>query len=176
MRTFGTFFTTTIPGIFQGAWEAAIRLFTTYFVGPFIRAWNFIKDSVTSLFTGFANGIIGILNRLISSIGRLPIPRVSVGVAYAGIGPLRVPYPTFGVGTRPLSSYIGDGADYPPLRLRRRPRGPRHVNEHDGPGDDPRARAAPTVNYYSLAATDFAREVERLINAPGAQARAVGAP
>ena len=33
-----------------------------------------------------------------------------------------------------------------------------------------------TNNYYSLAAQDFARATERIINAPNAEARAVGLP
>ena len=159
---FISFFTETIPSFFSRAWEGVVKLFR-----------------------GFANTIIGILNGLIRAIGRVPIPSVKVGVGYVGIGPAQIPYPTISVSSRPLSS-LANIPQIPtisaPLSLT--PSRPGYLEGQAGSlsqrpdsfitgGGGTRGT---TNNYYSLTATDFAREVERLINAPGAQARAVGAP
>ena len=197
LEDFTGFFTETIPGIFKGGWDSVIGFFYGVFARPFVVAWARIKgffledftafftetipgvfksgwEDVVGLFEGFANDIIGVLQSLVDSFGKLPIPRVSVGVAYRSFGPLRVPYPTFSVGTRPLSSYIGlpQIPTIPTPSADPRQQTPSfRGGSSGGPGTN-----GPIVNYYSLASTDFAREVERLINAPGAQARAVGAP
>ena len=42
-ENFTTFFTETIPGIFEGALASAVGLFWTIFINPFVRAWTFIK-------------------------------------------------------------------------------------------------------------------------------------
>ena len=112
---------------FKGAWGAVIGFFRSDFISPFFSAWHatrdffgetFIKfftetipdvfkgawDKVIGLFRGAANTIIGILNSIIRAVGKIPIPKVRVGTAYAGIGPVQVPYPTLSVSTRPLSS------------------------------------------------------------------------
>ena len=196
-NSFVKFFSQTIPGIFKGAWEGVISIFRKSFVGPLFTIWyatrNFFQNDFTSFFTetipeifrgawgriatlfrGFANNLIGGLNRLINAFGSLPIPTVSVGIAHRWVGPIRVPYPTFSVGTRSLSSYIGS----PQIAT---------IGASPGTGEAPAARGGPgaspgrgggTTNnfFYSLAASDFRRETEAIINAPQAQARAVGAP
>ena len=199
--SFVQFFTETIPGIFKGAWEGVISIFRKSFVGPLFTIWyatrNFFQNDFTKffaetipgiftsgwtrvkdLFLGFANSLIGILNRLVSSFGRLPIPTVSVGIAYRHVGfGIKVPYPTFSVGSRPLSSYIGTpristiGAS--PVTIGSPGGAPA---ARGGPGRFTSGQAGVTNNYYSLAAADFRRETEAIINAPQAQARAVGAP
>ena len=196
---FTTFFTETIPGIFGDGWDAVVGIFTSRFITPFLAAWNatrgffqgdFVRfftqtipgifktgwDTAYRLFVNFANSLVRGMNTLIQALGGLPIPRVSVGVRYVRIGKLRVAYPTFSVSTGPLSSYVSlpqiptigarpTATSVPDSEIRRLQNAPG--------GNNP---AGTTNNYYSLAANDFAREIERIVNAPGAQARAVGAP
>ena len=52
------------------------------------------------------------------------------------------------------------------------PKGAR-VSPLDGSGG---GMGGDTFNFYSLSAADFRREVERIMSAPGAKARAVGRP
>ena len=178
LGSFTRFFTETIPRIFTGALNAAIGIFRQFFVAPFFEIWfatrDFFRDDFTKFFTevvpeifrqswefirkifiGAANGLITVLNQLIEAIGRLPIPRVTVGVAYANIGPLRIPYPTFSVSTAALSSFIGSftvpsiatNAGTPERLDFRAEQEAGRLGNREGFGT--------TNNYYSLAANDF---------------------
>ena len=130
--------------------------------------WN----AVLGGFDSFANSLTGGMNALIRAIGKLPIPRVSIGVGYKSVGPLSIPYPTFSVSTRPLSSYVGlpQIASIPSTV---KPSAP--LGAYAG-GLAQNAPSGTTNNYFSLSAADFGKQVERITNAPNAQARAVGAP
>ena len=196
---FTGFFVDTIPGVFTSGWDAVVGFFNAAFVVPFLIAWFAIKDffeedfvgffteTIPNIFTsgwdavvvgfvGFSNTLIEGMNTLIRTIGKLPIPTVSIGLAYRNVGPLSVPYPTFSVSTRPLSSFIS--LPQIPTIPERQTKAPRVYNNFDDPelGSAAGNTAPMTVNYYSLSALDFRSEVESVINGPGAQARAVGAP
>ena len=125
---FVRFFAETIPNVAKAGWKKVVEYFWKYFANPLITAWYFVRDFFSGAFVRFftetipnfikaggekaveyflkylANPIIGILNSVIRTIGKTPIPTVSVGVNY--FGPTRIPYPTFSVGSRPLSSFV----------------------------------------------------------------------
>ena len=192
-----TFFTEDVPGFFLDAWNFVIDDIVPFFTDPMKTAFGVVKtfftedvktfftedvpkffkegwDAADAFFVGFANTLIGGMNTLIQSIGKLPIPTVSVGVAYKSVGGISIPYPTFSVSTRPLSSLI-DLPTIPTIPVNAGDAATRRFDETgDAVGSD-RNQGGATNNYYSLSATDFARRVQEIINSPNAQARAVGA-
>ena len=196
---FVDFFTETIPGVFEKALGFVIDAFQDFFVTPFKTAWGSVKDffkedftnfftetipgifklgwdSVIKLFVGFANILIRGMNTLIRAIGKLPIPTVRIGLAYKKIGPLSVPYPTFSVGTRPLSSFVNlPQIPLIPTTLGQSSPG---LGTYDGgqAQNAPGGTARTIFNQYFLAENDFSNAVQKITNAPNAQARAVGAP
>ena len=94
-------------------------------------------------------------------------------MGYRSIGPLSIPYPTFSVSTRPLSSYIGSSQIATPLLT--------SVPDHEirrlqnAPGANV-PQGGTTNNYFQLLRSEFNRAIEYAQSQPGAQARAAGLP
>ena len=194
---FTKFFTETIPEFFEDGWDDAIAIFRENFIGPFFIAWYATRDlfeddftnfftkvipdifegawkSVYDLFVIFANTLIGGMNALITSIGKLPIPVITIGVAYTDIGGFKLPYPTFRVSTRPLSSFSSAFSTRIPT-IATRDQEDRTQSSIDRDFGQQRGGGT-TNNYYSLAANDFDRRVNGIVNAPNSQAVAAGLP
>lgn len=166
-NSFVPFFTEVIPNAFRDGWDAVVK-----FMGSSRESLASIWETIRVEAIGALNGIIEAMNAFIQQVGTLPIPKVTVTIKYITVGDLRIPYPTFSVTTRPLSSIVS---------LPQIPTIPLGTGQPVGRGgggniplEDPR-NFGTTNNYYSLTAQDFARAVEAVVNAPGAQARAVGA-
>ena len=101
--TLRSFFGGTVPNFFVKVWAGLVAGFIRYFIVPFRAAWDAVEDFMI----GAINTLIGYFNILLRSIANLPIPKVTVGIAFVNKAGIRIPFPTFSVSTQRLGSLVG---------------------------------------------------------------------
>ena len=139
--------------------------------GPFVKAILFIRDTWRGVWNDMLRAIqavsgpiLAIANRIMNAVSRASSLASSIGGAVSSI----IPGMAHGGNVRRGGTALVGERGPELLNL---PRGAQ-VSPLGGGGGG----GGTTINYYSLSAADFKREVERVVNSPGAQARAVGRP
>ena len=146
--------------------------------GPLVKAilffrdnWNTIWDHVKAVIRSVADFILPIIDRIVSAVRSVSGAVSTVSGIAGGIGGgIASVIPGLAAGGNVRSGGAALVGERGP-ELVSLPRGAQ-VSPLDGGG----GMGGITNNFYSLAAADFRREVERIINAPGAKSRAVGRP
>ena len=131
--------------------------------------WNEIFDHLKAVIASVANFILPIIDRIVSAIGAVSgaVGKVS-GLANRIGGGITSALPGLATGgnvTRSGAALVGERGP----ELLALPRGAQ-VSPLGGTGN----AGGDTYNIYTLPAADWERAVERIINSPGARARAIG--
>ena len=163
-------------------WNKVFDHIVGYVRGPLVKGilffrdnWNEIWDHVKAVIRSVADVVLPIIDRIIAAVSRVTGAVSSVGSIAGSIagsigGGIGKVIPGLAAGGNVRSGGAALVGERGP-ELVSLPRGAQ-VSPMDGSG----GMGGTTVNYYSLTAADFRREVERITNAPGAKARSVGRP